>query len=112
MIVSTAEINCQNIRGWSSFHDEFTRVFGFSDSYKRNMDAWIDCMSSLSNPDNSKTQIHCEKGKVIAIELVNIKEFKLRCPGIYQLIISSTAFVNWSLINQNNPPVLTLSFHE
>jgi len=112
MIVSVVKIECQNIKGWSSFHDEFTRVFGFLDGYGRNMDAWIDCMSSLSDPDAGMTQIHCEKGKVVTIELANITEFKLRCPRIYQLIIKCTAFVNWRLIEQNEPPVLAFSFHE
>ncbi len=112
MVVSTVKIECQNIKGWSSFHDEFTRVFGFPDLYGRNMDAWIDCMSSLSDPDDRMTQIHCEEGKVITIELENVTEFKLRCPKIYQSIINYTAFINWRLIEQNESPVLTLAFHE
>lgn len=112
MIVNTVIINCENINGWSSFHDEFIRAFGFLDSYERNMDAWIDCMSSLSDPEVGKTRVHCEKGKVITIEMANITEFKLRYPGIYQLIITCTAFVNWHLIDQNKSPVLALSFHE
>lgn len=112
MIVSIVKIECQNIKGWSSFHDEFTRVFGFLDGYGRNMDAWIDCMSSLSDPDDGMTKIHCEKGKVVTIKLENITELKLRCPEIYQSIIKCTAFVNWRLIEQNEPPVLTLSFHQ
>lgn len=112
MIKSIAKIQCKNIKDWDSFHDEFKDVFGFPDFYGRNMDAWIDCMSSLSDPDDGMTKIHCEKGKVLTIELVNVKDFKSRCPEQYDAIIECSSFVNWRLIEIGQPSVLTLSFHE
>ena len=111
MIVSLAKIDCENIKDWESFHDEFNSVFGFPDFYGRNMDAWIDCMSSLSEPDEGMTQIHCDKGNVITIELENVREFKLNHPGLYDAIIECTAFVNWRLIDKGQQPVLSLSFN-
>ena len=111
MIVSLAKIECGNIHDWDSFHDEFNRVFGFPDFYGRNMDAWIDCMSSLANPEDGLTQVHCEEGKVITIELGNVKEFMSRCPEQYNAIIECSAFVNWRLIENSEQPVLALSFY-
>ena len=90
MKVNTVKINCGNIKGWSSFHDEFIRAFGFSDSYKRSLDAWVDCMSSLSSPEYGKTQVHCEYGKVIAIELGKYQ-------GI-QIKMSRNIPINWSVV--------------
>ena len=75
------------------------------------MNAWIDCMSSLADPDDGMTQIHCEKGKVITIELDNIQKFRSRCPEQYDAIIECTAFVNWRLIEAGQSPVLALSFY-
>jgi RNAse (barnase) inhibitor barstar len=111
MIVSLAKIDCGNIKDWESFHNEFNRVFGFPDFYGRNMDAWIDCMSSLSEPNEGMTQIHCEKGKVITIELGNVREFKSRYTEQFAAVIECTALVNWRLIQAGQQPVLALSFY-
>jgi RNAse (barnase) inhibitor barstar len=50
MHVSLARIRARNISDWKSFHAEFRRVFGFPEFYGHNMDAWIDCMTSLDEP--------------------------------------------------------------
>ena len=110
MFVSTVKIECDNIRDWSSFHSEFNRVFAFPKFYGKNMNAWIDCMTSLDCPEDSLTGIHCQPGKVITIELENATSLKTRCPDIYTEILECSAFVNWRRIENNEPPVLALSF--
>jgi len=105
------EINCNNIKDWDTFHDEFSQVFGFPDFYGRNMNAWIDCMSSLSYPEDGMSKVHCKNGHVIALELCNVKEFKIRYPEQYDAIIKCIAFVNWRLIKDGDRPVLALSYN-
>ena len=61
MIVSFARVDGSRIHDWASFN----RTFAFPDFYGRNMDAWIDCMSSLDEPSAQLTGIHCERGKVL-----------------------------------------------
>ena len=110
MIASLAKIECDNISDWLSFHSEFSRVFGFPGFYGKNMDAWIDCMSSLNNPEEGMTTIHCEEGKRITIELKNAKKLKENHPEIFNAINECTAFVNYRLINSNQYAVLALSY--
>ncbi len=111
MIVSIVKIECKNIHDWDSFYDEFSCVFGFPDFFGRNMDAWIDCMSSLNDPEDGLSKLHCEVGKVITIQLENVREFKKRCPEQYEAINECTAFVNFRLIEIGEQPVLALSYH-
>jgi hypothetical protein len=112
MIVSKASIDCANIHDWPSFHDEFAHVFGFPDFYGRNMDAWIDCMTSLDAPEDGMSQIHCARGSVLTLDLVQVKAFKHRCPELYNAIIECSAFVNWRRLETDKPPILALSFYE
>jgi len=112
MIVSLVKIECENIHDWDSFHDEFARVFGFPDFYGRNMDAWNDCMSSLADPEDELTSIHCEKCKMMTIELANVGRLKQNHPKIYCAIVECSAFVNWRLIETGEQPVLALSFYK
>ena len=110
MITSRVSLDCKNIKDWDSFHDEFARVFGFPDFYGRNMDAWIDCITSLDSPDDGMSTVHCGVGTVLTLELENVKAFADRCPDQYQALIQCAAFVNWRRLEHGEPSVLALSF--
>ena len=110
MFVASAKIECDRITDWPSFHDEFGRVFKFPSFYGRNMDAWIDCMTSLDAPKDGMTSIHCEPGKVLTVELENVKPFMARCPEQYAAIVECSAFVNWRRIERGESAVLALSY--
>lgn len=105
------EIDAQRITDWDSFHDVFAEVFGFPDFYGRNMDAWIDCMTSLDASEEGMTQIHVQPGQVVVIQLGQAKSFAQRCPELYSALIECSAFVNWRRIETGNEPVIALSFY-
>jgi len=105
-------LDCDNIRDWPSFHSEFSRVFGFPDFYGRNMNAWIDCMTSLDAPDDGMSNVHCDPGSVLTLELKNARTFRDRCPELYDAIVESAAFVNWRRIEVGEVSVLALSFYD
>ncbi len=111
MIVSLAKIECRNIDDWDSFHSEFDRVFGFPEFYGRNMDAWIDCMTSIDEPNDGLSNIHCETRSMLTIELNNAKDLKENCKEQYEAIIECSAFVNWRRIESGSIPVIALSFY-
>jgi hypothetical protein len=110
MIVSLARIEGRNIRDWDSFHAEFHRVFGFPDSYGRNLDAWIDCMTSLDAEEDGMTTIHVAPGSVLGLEIVDAAYLKAEHPEQWDAILECAAFVNWRRIEGGESPVLALAF--
>ena len=110
MNVSLARVVGRNIRDWHSFHDEFNRVFGFPAFYGRNMDAWIDCMTSLDREEDGLTSIHVAPGSVLGREIEDAGYLKREHPEQYQAIVECAAFVNWRRIERDSPPILALSF--
>ena len=74
------------------------------------MNAWIDCMSSLSVPEDEMTSIHCEEGKQITIELESAQQLKENSPEIFNAINECCAIVNHRLIGSGSFPVLALSY--
>ena len=105
------QIDTTRIKDWDSFHDVFAETFGFPVFYGRNVDAWIDCMSSLDSPDDGMTSVHCGKGDFIVLELSNAKDFKSRCPEQFEAVVECTAFVNFRNLDVGETPVLMLSFY-
>ena len=110
MHVSLARICARNIWDWKSFHAEFARVFGFPDFYGQNMDAWIDCMTSLDEPEDGLTTIHVEKGRCLTIEIEDAEHLRAACREQYDALLECAAFVNWRRIERGAPAVLGLSF--
>jgi catechol 2,3-dioxygenase-like lactoylglutathione lyase family enzyme len=104
-------VDTSRIVDWESFHSVFAATLGFPSFYGRNMDAWIDCMTSLDAPEHGLTTLHVERGQVLTLALEGTNEFSERCPEIYQALIDCAAFVNWRRFETGDPPVLTLSFY-
>ena len=111
MIASVVSLDCAKIRDWSSFHDEFARIFGFPDFYGRNMNAWIDSMTSLDKPEDGMTNIHTPKGNVLTLQLDNVTRLREEHPELYSAIIEAAEFVNWRRLELGEPSVVALSFH-
>src|SRR5262249_24947655 len=107
MVVS---IPTRRIRDWDTFHGVFAEVMGFPGFYGRNMNAWIDCMSYLDDPDAGMTTTCVARGSVLTLQLEDIDDFAARCPEQYSAIIECSAVVNWRRIETGEPAVLALSF--
>jgi RNAse (barnase) inhibitor barstar len=114
--VLSIEIDCAKIVDNDTFHTLFAQMFGFPEFYGRNMNAWIDCMSSLDCPTDGMSKVHVKPGETLTLQLKNVADFKKRCPDLYDDIVECSAFVNWRLSQaggQENyhAPLLALAFH-
>ena len=98
------------ISDWESFHDVFQRALGFPDFYGRNMDAWIDCLTSADERDGMiASELVAGEGDVLVLELLEAKDFSERCPEQYDALIECAAFVNWRRIEIGERAILALS---
>ncbi len=102
-------MDCDNIHDWPSFHQAFVQVFGFPAIYGNNMDAWIDCLTSLDVPEDGMSRFTASRA-VLTLELENVKDFAQRCPEEYKAMIECAAFVNWRRIATGGSSILALSF--
>ena len=106
------KLDTSRITDWETFHDVFSETFGFPAFYGRNMNAWIDCMTYLTDPDAAMTTVHALPGGVVALQLQNVDKFALCCPELYEAIVECSSFVNWRRIELGELPVLALSFQK
>ncbi|WP_417762711.1 barstar family protein [Shewanella sp.] len=111
MIHNLVIVDGRKLKDWNSFHREFSRVFGFPEFYGKNMNAWIDCMSSLSDPEDGMSTVTCAKGQMVILQVEHAAELKANHRDLYEALVDCSAFVNWRLIEVGEPPVLALSFN-
>jgi hypothetical protein len=107
---AVVKLDTARIADWDSFHDVCAQALGFPGFYGRNMNAWIDCMTSLDEPGDGMTSVHAPKGGVLVLSLSDATEFAARCPDIFDALVECSAFVNYRRMDVGDPPVLALSF--
>jgi RNAse (barnase) inhibitor barstar len=106
------QIDASRITDWPSFHSVFAEACGFPSFYGRNMNAWIDCMTSLDDPDAAMSEVHSPPGGIVVLTLLDAKAFAARCPDQYNALNECSAFVNARRLETGDGPVLALSYHE
>lgn len=100
-------LDAAGFRDWESFHSVFASTFGFPDFYGRNMNAWIDCMSDLSEDTGMTT----ERGSPADPVVLYLDNIDVVPTELYMALVKCSAFVNWRRLEMGNPAVLILAFH-
>jgi hypothetical protein len=90
----------------------FAEVLGFPGFYGRNMNAWIDCLTSADSAEDGMTTITAQPGDVLTLQLEAVSDFAARCPEQYAAMIECSAFVNWRRLEKGQRPILALSFYK
>ncbi len=102
------EVPVAEIIDWQTFHDVFARTLGFPDFYGRNLDAWIDCMTSVDAPEDGMTTVCVNSGELLVMVIADPDDFRKRCPDQYDALIECTAFVNFRRTDIGEAPLLAL----
>jgi hypothetical protein len=103
-------IPVHEIVDWDSFHTVFGAALGFPDFYGRNLNAWIDCMFSVDDPDSGMTRPSIQPGGMMVLAIADADHFRRRCPEQYEALIECVGFVNQERVTRGQPPVLALAF--
>jgi RNAse (barnase) inhibitor barstar len=107
--MKTVTIDASAMDGPASLHEAFASALGFPSWYGRNMDAWIDCMSSLDEPGDGLSQVKVQPGEVLVVAVQNAAELKSRFPELWGELLEATAFVNWRRLDVGKPAILTIA---
>ncbi len=102
------KIDAAKITSEGTLHDVFYEAFGFPGYYGRNMNAWIDCMSSL---DSEMNTVQVKEGEFVTLEIEHMRELKEKHPDLYAEIVECSAIVNWRRTENGEAAILALSFH-
>jgi hypothetical protein len=105
--VARVRLNSAQITDFDSFHEECRRVFGFPNFYGRNMDAWIDCMSSLRD-DDGMTELVLEGHDLLHVEVPDAEAMRVRVPEIFAAFTDCTALVNRRFAEMGQLPAIAL----
>ncbi len=108
MRAKVIKIDATEIADWATFHSVFSRDLGFPHFYGKNMNAWIDCVTSIDDADSGMTGVTVASDELAVLEITGIKEFRTRCQEQYDALVECSAFVNYRRVEVGERPVLAL----
>jgi len=108
--MASVHFDGRTIADWPSFHRISRQVFGFPDFYGNNMDAWIDCLSSLREPDNGMTSITLAADETLQISIDHGGALRKKAPQIAAALEECAAEVNARYAEHGEKPALSLVF--
>ena len=103
--MAIVRLNTEQITDWASFHQVCKEAFGFPDFYGANMNAWIDCLTYMTEGDGM-TRFVLSEDEMLYIEMTDSENLKLRLPEIFNALIDCSIFVN----NRYFEPKIALLF--
>lgn len=103
----TVRLDGAAIKDRQSFHAECQAKFGFPDFYGRNMDAWIDCLSTLRDNDGM-SGFTLAPGETLQIEVAHSGILRNRAPQILDTLSVCVDAVNERYIENGEKPALEL----
>jgi RNAse (barnase) inhibitor barstar len=92
--MKTVLINGRVITDEGVLHDEFAAEMGFPGFYGQNWDAWIDCMSYITEPEAEMTKVHVAVGEELQVCVSDGRELERLCPDLVKNLLECTEFVN------------------
>jgi hypothetical protein len=102
------KIDGRNICDWDTFYDVFVETLGFPRFCGRNMNAWIDCMTYLDDPEAGMTTVHGSQTDPVVLHIDNISDIPSE---IYEALVECSAFVNWRRLEMGHSAILMLSYY-
>jgi hypothetical protein len=104
----SVRLDGRQIGNWAAFHDACTAVFGFPDFYGRNMDAWIDCLSTLRDDDGMSSFV-LGADEMLEIEILHSARLRREAPHILDALEECTTEVNERYAENGENPALSLT---
>lgn len=99
------EIDFSGVSDLNSMHKLLMEKFGFPDFYGKNVNALIDCLTSLRHPEDRMTNIHLASGEVLSLVVKSLPMDNLLILNNFLIAIQS---VNERYINRGEAAVILL----
>ena len=106
--MQAAILDGRAIGNWRAFHAECQIAFGFPDFYGRNMDAWIDCLSSLRDGDGMSRFVLGPED-MLRIDVLHSEALRRKAPEILEALEECAAEVNERYAENGEKPALSLN---
>ena len=104
-------IDARRLTSSAALHTVLSEAFGFPATYGKNLDALVDCLTSLDDPQAGMSRVQLFPGQTALLVLEHYADATGK-PTQEQLrhLIDAIAFVNWRRLEENEPAILAIAY--
>lgn len=102
-------IDARRLVDAAGLHTALGEALGFANGYGKNLDALVDCLTSLDNPKAALSRVQVFPGHMILLALENYDP-KDKSASQVKALTDVVAFVNWRRLEKGQPPVLAMAY--
>jgi hypothetical protein len=94
----------------AGLHAALGEAFGFSPDYGKNLDALVDCLTHLDDPQSAMSRVGVFPGQVALLVLDRVEAKDKHQAAQVRALVDVVAFVNWRRWEKGQPPVLAVAY--
>ena len=103
-------VDARRLTDSAGLHAALSEAFGFPDSYGKNLDALVDCLTHLDNPKTAMSRVQLFPGQVALLVLEHADGKGKQQTAQVKALLDAIAFVNWRRLEAGQPPVLAVAY--
>jgi RNAse (barnase) inhibitor barstar len=103
-------IDARRLTDAAGLHAAMSEAFGFPDSYGKNLDALVDCLTYLDDPKSEMSRVQVFPGEVVLMVLDHLDGKTKSQAAQVKALVDAVAFVNWRRLEKGERPVLALAY--
>jgi len=94
-------VDFAKITDWDTFHSVFSERMNFPNFYGKNINAWIDCMSYIDDPDSGMSSVTVKPNESLEIVVLGTEAATKHCSEVFQGFVECVASVNQRFVESN-----------
>ena len=103
-------IDARRLTDTAGLHAALSEAFGFPPFYGNNLDALVDCLTRLDDPQAGLSRVQLFPGQVALVVIEHARETCTQTAAQVKALTDAAAFVNWRRLEQGQPPVIALAY--
>jgi RNAse (barnase) inhibitor barstar len=103
-------IDARRLTDAAGLHATMAEAFGFTDTYGKNLDALVDCLTYLDNLKAGISRVQVLPGEVVVLILEHMTGLNKKAMEQVSALSDAVAFVNWRRLEKGQPAVLAMAY--
>jgi Barstar (barnase inhibitor) len=103
-------IDARRLKDAAALHTTLGDAFGFFEGYGKNLDALVDCLTSLDNSKAALSRAQVFPGQIVLLVIEHTQGLNPAAAAQVKSLTDVVAFVNWRRWENKQPPILALAY--
>ena len=103
-------IDARRLTDAVGLHATLGEAFGFANWYGKNLDALVDCLTQLDDPQAAMSRVQVLPGELVLLVIEHTHGLTRQAAEQVKSLVDAAAFVNWRRLEKKQAPILIVAY--